>query len=137
MNKIIYFFVSSIQALTIAGIFILESLSRKKAGVNHHLIARKYQLQDGLYSSSNLVLLAFLIFAVVLLVFLLSIKLNKFKLIRFEFIKLLSIGLFFILAFNYIRIQELNSYAYILSASLIVFCLQLLLLAASSCNTRT
>ncbi len=125
MNKIINIFSSILQIIIIAGIFSLELLSKKKAGVNHHLIARKYQLQEGLFNSDNIMLLCAIIFIITLAVIFLSIKQKKITLIKINFI---IVGAFFILASNYELIKGLNSYIYILSGTIIIFTIQFLII---------
>lgn len=125
MNRIIYIIATVLQIMTIASIFILEFLSRRKAGVNHHLIARKYQLKEGLFNDFNLIFLLVIMILVLLSLILISKKIKKINLDKLEILKLLFITIFFIFS-NYSQtIKAMNSYVYILTGNILIYIIQL------------
>lgn len=45
-NKIVRIILTALQLMCIAGAYILDDLSRKKVGVNHHVVYRKKQYME-------------------------------------------------------------------------------------------
>ncbi|WP_416198988.1 MAG: hypothetical protein ACFWUA_04575 [Sporanaerobacter sp.] len=74
--KSIYIFIAFIQVVLITAVFIIDNLTSKKAGVNHHIYYRRHQFEQNIYSINNLlwqnilavvlgiIFLIFLIFAI-------------------------------------------------------------------------
>lgn len=54
MRKAICFLTASIQLLMGAALAVLEVLSGKRGGINHHVLARKHQWSQGLLSPERL-----------------------------------------------------------------------------------
>lgn len=54
LNKIAYSFASFIQLALIVGVFIINDLTGKKAGVMHHVYYKRHQYEQGIYSLQNL-----------------------------------------------------------------------------------
>lgn len=72
IHRIIWWSSVCFQVLLMAGMVVLQKLSGKKAGVNHHLYCRKIQYQNRLFTPPNRILftaIACLLIVVFLLLF--------------------------------------------------------------------
>lgn len=49
-----FIFASLTQLCLLVTPFVIESLTKKKAGVNHHVIFKRVQYENGIFSPSNL-----------------------------------------------------------------------------------
>lgn len=125
MKKVIYTAVSFLQATTVGMVILLEYLSKKKAGVNHHLIARKHQLMDKIYSDFNLMLILCVMLLGLAVFALKSGKLKRKNLDSLEVIKLAIVSIVFGLSISIESVKALNCYVYLLSGTIFIYVLQL------------
>ncbi len=126
MKKIVYLLINVLQVLTFIGVFILEYLSKRKGGVNHHLIARKYQLKEGIYSDFNLIIFFVIMLTLAGVLYLIAKKYRKYNLSMLEILKLTIITVFFGACIINPSIKALNGYVYLLSSTIFVYALQLI-----------
>lgn len=71
-NKIVRFILTALQLLGVTGAFVLNDLSHKKVGVNHHVVYRKQQYMQTLLDAEHRLVYGFLLglFLAVMVVFL-------------------------------------------------------------------
>ncbi|MGB5823974.1 MAG: hypothetical protein WBH44_07840 [Proteocatella sp.] len=74
MKKILYVVALMSEISLVAAVFILEKLASKKAGVNHHVLARRHQWEATVFSSENKNIIGFAL--VVILVGLMVLLIN-------------------------------------------------------------
>ncbi|WP_028829415.1 hypothetical protein [Proteocatella sphenisci] len=79
MNKIINVAVIFIEVSVVALLFILETMSGQKAGVNHHVLARKIQWNEKYFTPENIKILTFGLIAIILFAIFIQIVSGKKK----------------------------------------------------------
>lgn len=129
MKKIAYFLIRIIQISLIAALFLLNYLSGKKAGVNHHVIARKIQWEASILSDSNLKLISIavgiLVLAIVLII--ISKKLKK-SFVNRNLVLLIIIGLTIIISQKMVLFKNLVIASYITMGAITIFLTQTILI---------
>lgn len=129
MKKIAYFLIRIIQISLIAALFLLNYLSGKKAGVNHHVIARKIQWEASILSDSNLKLISIavgiLVLAIVLII--ISKKLKK-SFVNRNIVLLIIMGLIIIVSQKMVLFKNLVIAPYITIGAIIIFLTQTILI---------
>lgn len=129
MKKIAYFLIRIIQISLIAALFLLNYLSGKKAGVNHHVIARKIQWEASILSDSNLKLISIavgiLVLAIVLII--ISKKLKK-SFVNRNLVLLIIMGLIIIVSQKMVLFKNLVIAPYITIGAIIIFLTQTILI---------
>lgn len=129
MKKIAYFLIRIIQISLIAALFLLNYLSGKKAGVNHHVIARKIQWEASILSDSNLKLISIavgiLVLAIVLII--ISKKLKK-SFVNRNLVLLIIMGLIIIISQKMVLFKNLVIAPYITIGAIIIFLTQTILI---------
>lgn len=129
MKKIAYFLIRIIQISLIAALFLLNYLSGKKAGVNHHVIARKIQWEASILSDSNLKLISIavgiLVLAIVLII--ISKKLKK-SFVNRNLVLLIIIGLTIIISQKMVLFKNLVIAPYITMGAMTIFLTQTILI---------
>lgn len=129
MKKIAYFLIRIIQISLIAALFLLNYLSGKKAGVNHHVIARKIQWEASILSDSNLKLISIavgiLVLAIVLII--ISKKLKK-SFVNRNLVLLIIMGLTIIISQKMVLFKNLVIAPYITIGAIIIFLTQTILI---------
>lgn len=129
MKKIAYFLIRIIQISLIAALFLLNYLSGKKAGVNHHVIARKIQWEASILSDSNLKLISIavgiLVLAIVLII--ISKKLKK-SFVNRNLVLLIIMGLIIIVSQKMVLFKNLVIAPYITMGAMTIFLTQTILI---------
>lgn len=129
MKKIAYFLIRIIQISLIAALFLLNYLSGKKAGVNHHVIARKIQWEASILSDSNLKLISIavgiLVLAIVLII--ISKKLKK-SFVNRNLVLLIIMGLIIIISQKMVLFKNLVIAPYITMGAMAIFLTQTILI---------
>lgn len=129
MKKIAYFLIRIIQISLIAALFLLNYLSGKKAGVNHHVIARKIQWEASILSDSNLKLISIavgiLVLAIVLII--ISKKLKK-SFVNRNLVLLIIMGLTIIISQKMVLFKNLVIAPYITMGAMTIFLTQTILI---------
>lgn len=129
MKKIAYFLIRIIQISLIAALFLLNYLSGKKAGVNHHVIARKIQWEASILSDSNLKLISIavgiLVLAIVLII--ISKKLKK-SFVNRNLVLLIIMGLIIIVSQKMVLFKNLVIAPYITMGAMAIFLTQTILI---------
>lgn len=129
MKKIAYFLIRIIQISLIAALFLLNYLSGKKAGVNHHVIARKIQWEASILSDSNLKLISIavgiLVLAIVLII--ISKKLKK-SFVNRNLVLLIIMGLTIIISQKMVLFKNLVIASYITMGAITIFLTQTILI---------
>ena len=125
MKKKISIVASIIQMVILSSLFILNNFANKSAGVNHHVIARKYQWEATIFSNSNLswISLAMWIIIMILAIIVLKQK-NKKMFLKIEMIKLIASGIFVEASSRFTVFRNLNIMSYITLGALIIFLIQ-------------
>ncbi len=138
MKKIFYAVALISEILLVAAVFILENLAAKKAGVNHHVLARKSQWETTVFRPENIkILSAMLIILIIALVFMKLHELKKRKNHKSEF-EIIQI-IIAVLAAVVAILSQSNSYflemkttPYITFAALTIFVFQAIILILKS-----
>lgn len=129
MKKIAYFLIRIIQISLIAALFLLNYLSGKKAGVNHHVIARKIQWEASILSDSNLKLISIavgiLVLAIVLII--ISKKLKK-SFVNRNLVLLIIMALIIIISQKMVLFKNLVIAPYITMGAMAIFLTQTILI---------
>lgn len=129
MKKIACFLIRIIQISLIAALFLLNDLSGKKAGVNHHVIARKIQWEASILSDSNLKLISIavgiLVLAIVLII--ISKKLKK-SFVNRNLVLLIIMGLIIIISQKMVLFKNLVIAPYITMGAMAIFLTQTILI---------
>ena len=129
MKKIACFLIRIIQISLIAALFLLNYLSGKKAGVNHHVIARKIQWEASILSDSNLKLISIavgiLVLAIVLII--ISKKLKK-SFVNRNLVLLIIMGLIIIISQKMVLFKNLVIAPYITMGAMAIFLTQTILI---------
>jgi len=135
MKKIINKVVVFIEVSMVAFLFILENLSWQKAGVNHHVIARKIQWSEKYFTVKNIEILTFAIIAIILTaIFIQAVNIRKNHTVKqrkelgiHNGTAILSAGIFLLSLKNEVFLN-LNISAYITFASMLVFLFEILII---------
>lgn len=117
VGYIVLGFLSLLQIVGGLGIFYLDNLSRKKVGVNHHVIIKKKEFISTWMSSNQvdiykLVLIVIVVLALCYLVFQLFKRENRWRYVSTFLVILLSVLLYFELVLDVF--QSLPVYMYLL-----------------------
>lgn len=116
---------TALQIILIIGGYILNDLSRTKAGVNHHVVFRKRQYQQTILSESMMNLYTMLLLVLLIaMVFYILRKRQKSAVIAMSLLTLLTLLL--LLSLNLSVIIALPAYAYLLLILVIIWSLQLI-----------
>lgn len=131
LRKLLYILTLIIQIGIILGVFILQYLTKKKAGVMHHVYYRKYQFENSIFSLDKIETLriVFIIICIILLINLIySIRANKKKFYKIQSIIafILSISVYIILVSK--LFSNMIAYHYFIMAFILVLIIQLLIL---------
>lgn len=140
MKKIFYAVALISEILLVAAVFILENLAAKKAGVNHHVLARKSQWETTVFRPENIkILSAMLIILIIALVFMELHELKKRKRknhkSEFEIIQIIIAVLAAVVAILSQRnsyFLEMKTTPYITFAALTIFVFQAIILILNS-----
>lgn len=133
MKKIIiasfYFLIKLIQIALMAGMIILQELTHKSAGVNHHLYYKKAQYSAKYLTYFNLLSAKIIIILsiIIILIFLIKNinKINKFKKIEIGLILLWLIFILITFSLNYFN--KLLVYPYLILAGFIALSLEIII----------
>lgn len=129
--KIMYILTAIIQVGIIAGVFIVQYLTKKKAGVLHHVYYRKYQFENGIFSLENIAIQKIAVIAVILLLlvmFIYLIKKNKSIFYKIQTLigLVLSVLLYFVITSNYFISKV--AYHYFIMAFALVLVIQIIVI---------
>lgn len=127
--KILYLLIAFIQVITIAGVFIVQYLTKKKAGVLHHIYYRKYQFESSIFSQENISLQKIIVIAIIVLFIAICIFAIKKSKSRFYKIQTavglgLSLILYFVITSNYFISKV--AYHYFIMAFALVLIIQII-----------
>lgn len=127
LEKILYSIVLLLQSLTIISVILIEYLTKKKAGVMHHVYFRKYEYSK-IIGDEKLKYLAIIAIslAIILFILLYFIKLNKdlFYKIQISLVGILSIILSLIIRLSFFK--ELLAYYYFILAFISLIIIQII-----------
>ena len=131
LRKLLYILTLIIQIGIILGVCIFQYLTKKKAGVMHHVYYRKYQFENSIFSLDKIETLriVFIIICIILLINLIySIRANKKKFYKIQSIIafILSISVYIILVSK--LFSNMIAYHYFIMAFILVLIIQLLIL---------
>lgn len=125
MKKIISIVASVTQIVILVSLVILNYFSNKSAGVNHHVIAKKYQWEATILNESNLMLISAIFWIVIILLALIITKQKCMNVsLKIEFIKLIISVIFIEASYKLTLFKNLNIMPYITLGALIIFVTQ-------------
>lgn len=125
MKKTTYIIVHIIQLILIFLLFLLDYFSQKRAGVNHHIIARTHQWDTGILSQNNLFIISILILILILIFgFLLLMKKEKLKSLKIEYALFVFVGIFIALSCKTAILEAVLIRSYIIIGTLLIFLIQ-------------
>lgn len=125
MKKIISIVASVTQIVILVSLVILNYFSNKSAGVNHHVIAKKYQWEATILNESNLMMLSAIFWIVIILLALIITKQKCMNVsLKIEFIKLIISVIFIEASYKLTLFKNLNIMPYITLGALIIFVTQ-------------
>lgn len=128
IKKILYTLTVTLQLATIVGVFVVQYLTNKKAGVMHHVYFRKYQYSNSI-SVENLNILsiiALIISLVFFILFIYSIKAKKSGFYKIQTIITSIMAIILILVIKLTFFQNLLAYYYFIMIGIIVLVIQIL-----------
>lgn len=127
LEKILYSIVLLLQSLTIISVILIEYLTKKKAGVMHHVYFRKYEYSK-IIGDEKLKYLSIIAIslAIILFILLYLIKLNRdlFYKIQISLVGILSIILSLIIRLSFFK--ELLAYYYFILAFISLIIIQII-----------
>lgn len=125
MKKIISIVASITQIVILVSLVILNYFSNKSAGVNHHVIAKKYQWEATILNESNLMLISAIFWIVIILLALIIAKQKCMNVsLKIEFIKLIISVIFIEASYKLTLFKNLNIMPYITLGALLIFVTQ-------------
>lgn len=125
MKKIISIVASVAQIVILISLVILNYFSNKSAGVNHHVIAKKYQWEATILNESNLMLISAIFWIVIILLALIITKQKCMNVsLKIEFIKLIISVIFIEASYKLTLFKNLNIMPYITLGALLIFITQ-------------
>lgn len=125
MKKIISIVASVTQIVILISLVILNYFSNKSAGVNHHVIAKKYQWEATILNGSNLMMLSAILWIVIILLALIVTKQKCMNVsLKIEFIKLIISVIFIEASYKLTLFKNLNIMPYITLGALLIFVTQ-------------
>lgn len=125
MKKIISIVASVTQIVILISLVILNYFSNKSAGVNHHVIAKKYQWETTILNGSNLMMLSAILWIVIILLALIITKQKCMNVsLKIEFIKLIISVIFIEASYKLTLFKNLNIMPYITLGALLIFVTQ-------------
>lgn len=125
MNKKISTVSSILQMVILSSLFILNNFANQSAGVNHHVIARKYQWESTIFSNSNLSWISLAMWIIIMILAIIALKQkNKKMFLKIEMIKLIASGIFVEASSRFTVFRNLNIMSYITLGALIIFLIQ-------------
>ncbi|MGL5314494.1 MAG: hypothetical protein ACRC92_14690 [Peptostreptococcaceae bacterium] len=129
--RVLYILIAIIQISIIVGVFVVQYLTKKKAGVLHHIYYRKYQFENGLFSPENIskqniaVLVIILLFTI-LFVYLIKSNKSTFYKVQASIGLLLSILLYVVINNAYFISKV--AYHYFIMAFALVLLIQMIVI---------
>jgi len=144
MKKTVYFVALMSEISLVATMFILESFAEKKAGVNHHVLARRHQWETTVFSPGNKDFISFalaFIFAgfLALLVYSFIKRANSKEFFRFRQIQIL-IGMlaaaFALMSQHMMFFLDMKITPYITFSAMVILGIQLIVIALSGKLTK-
>lgn len=139
IKKILYTLTVTLQLATIVGVFVVQYLTNKKAGVMHHVYYRKYQFENSIFSPENLLIqknIAIVLTVIFFVIFIYLLKKNK------NIFYKVQVGLTFISSFLiYISMSsryftEKLAYYYFIMAFVLVFIIQFIVFVITSIHNK-
>ncbi len=125
MKKIINVVASVTQIVILISLVILNYFSNKSAGVNHHVIAKKYQFEATILNEGNLMMISVILWIVIILLALIIVKQKCMNLsLKIEFIKLIISAIFIEASYKSTLFKNLNIMPYITLGALLIFITQ-------------
>ena len=125
MKKIINVVASVTQIVILISLVILNYFSNKSAGVNHHVIAKKYQFEATILNEGNLMMISVILWIVIILLALIIVKQKCMNLsLKIEFIKLIISAIFIEASYKSTLFKNLNIMPYITLGALLIFVTQ-------------
>lgn len=134
LKNILYTVTLIIQSIIIVGVFILQYLTNKKAGVLHHVYYRNYQFQNSIFSEINISIqkvgvIVFIVLLLLMLIYIINKKKSKFYIIQVLIGLLLSLLLYLVIISNYFISKV--AYHYFIIAFALVLIIQIIVIIVS------
>lgn len=119
------------QIAIITGVFVVQYLTKKKAGVLHHIYYRKYQFENSIFSPNNIykqniAVLVIILILTILVVYLIKNNKSTFYKIQASMGLLLSILLYVVINNAYFTSKV--SYHYFIMAFALVLLIQIIVI---------
>ena len=135
LEKVMYILAVVLQVITIVGVFIVQYLTNKKAGVLRHVYYRKYQFENGIFSVDNIniykiVVIAFILLFIFMLIYVIKKNKSKFNKIQVSIGLLLSILLYIVMTSGYFVSKV--AYHYFIMAFALVLLIQIIVIATTN-----
>lgn len=129
--RILYILIAIIQIAIIAGVFVVQYLTKKKAGVLHHIYYRKYQFESSLFSpenisKQNIAVLVIILLLTILFVYLIKSNKSTFYKVQASIGLLLSVLLYVVINNAYFISKV--AYHYFIMAFALVLLIQMILI---------
>lgn len=144
MKKVIkltlYILALIIQISTLCGVFIVQYLTNKKAGVMRHVYSRKYQFENSIFSQQNISMLkiASILAIILILIFLMYVIKNKkdlFCKVQASITLIMSMAVYIVISSNYF--SEKLAYHYFIMVFVLVLLIQLIVLLSTAFAARS
>ena len=125
--KGLYALIAFIQVLIISGVFLVQYLTKKKAGVLRHVYYRKYQYENSIFSPDNIsmfkiIAMVTIVFFIVICIF--AIKKNNFYKTQTLMGLILSFLLYYVISSNYF--MDKVAYHYFIMAFALALVIQII-----------
>lgn len=116
--KILYIITCIIQLIALLSGFVIEYLTKKKAGVMHHVYYRKYQFANGIFSAQNIQIMNIVFISLCILFFMIliyTIKKGKSKFYKDQVLiaSIISFLIYIVINNNYF-IERISYYYFII-----------------------
>ncbi|WP_132984401.1 hypothetical protein [Tissierella praeacuta] len=133
IKSVLYGFIALIQIGFITIVFIIDNLTRKKAGVMRHIYSRRLQYEQSIYSSSNLFkhsILGVILCILFIVLFIYSIKKKQNPFLRVQLILGLVMSLLVPIVINSNYFISMMSYPYFIMVFELILLIQAIVVAS-------
>ncbi|RDY26349.1 hypothetical protein CHL78_013910 [Romboutsia weinsteinii] len=139
MKKVIkltlYILALILQISTLCGVFIVQYLTNKKAGVMRHVYSRKYQFENSIFSQQNISMLKVgsILAIILILIFLMYVIKNKkdlFCKVQASITLIMSMAVYIVISSNYF--SEKLAYHYFIMGFALVLLIQMIVLLSTA-----
>ena len=139
IKLVLYILTLIIQISTVCGVFIVEYLTKKKAGVMRHVYYRKYQFENSIFSPHNIstlkiVSILVIILFLIVLIYVIKSKKSMFYRIQTSIAFIMSMAVYIVISSSYF--SEKLAYHYFIMAFVLVLLIQILVLIATAFTAK-